>query len=37
MLRSKRNMPSKFLLRIRNEIKNVKIQLSESKKGIYYI
>lgn len=35
MLRSKRKMPSNFLLRIRNEIKNVKIQLSESKKGIY--
>lgn len=37
MLRSKQKMPSNFLLRIRNEIKNVKIQLSESKKGIYYV
>lgn len=30
-------LKSKQKIRIRNEIKNVKIQLSESKKGIYYI
>lgn len=30
-------LKSKQKIRIRNEIKNVKIQLSESKKGIYYV